>query len=525
MKNRITYNGSTLEQDLTLDADVVIVGTGAGGGVTAEILTQAGLKVVMLEKGPYHTAKTFSQNEAEAFPMLYMDSGAQYTKDKGMVVLQGRNVGGGTTVNWTTSFRTPDYTLKFWVDKYGAKSFDEAAMVPHFEAVEKRLNVHKWTEAPPNENNSLLGRGCEKLGFEAEIIRRNVNGCANSGLCGLGCPINAKQGMMVTTIPSALDQGATLVYCAEANQILHDGKRTTGVEALAMDPLGQVPTGKKVRVNAKHVVVSAGAIRSPALLMRSKVPDTSGKTGKRTFLHPVATTVAHMPEVVNGFHGAPHSMYSSHYALHEGKVNGTSRMGYKLEAMPATVMLLASLVNKGFGQASAEMMKTLPYLHIIDALHRDGFNDHEDGGTVEISGDIGVTIDYPLTDFVMKSLVDATVELAEIQFAAGAQTVIPMHLNAEPLKTLDAVREWAKTAPMGVLRLLGGSAHVMGGCQLGTSDSNSVVNEWGRHHAIENLTVIDGSIFPTSIGLNPQLSIYGMAHKNATALAKELTNS
>ncbi len=522
MNQRITYHGSTLDKDLTLEADVVIVGTGAGGGMTAEILTQAGLKVVMLEKGGYHTAKTFSQNEAEAFPMLYMDAGAQRTKDKGMVVLQGRTVGGGTTVNWTTSFRTPDFTLKFWEDQYGVKSFNSAAMAPHFEAVEQRLNMHTWLEQPPNANNSLLGLGCEKLGFKSAIIRRNVKGCANSGLCGVGCPVNAKQGMLVTTIPSALDQGAILVYCAEATQILHDGKRAMGVEALAMDALGQTPTGKKIRVNAKHVVVAAGAIRSPALLMRSKVPDPSGKTGKRTFLHPVAVTMAHMPEAVNAFHGAPHSVYSDHYMLHEGKVNGTARMGYKLEAMPVTPLFLASLVDKNFGPASAAVMKALPHWHAIDALHRDGFNDHEACGTVEISGDTGVALDYPITDFVKKSLTDATVELAEIQFAAGAQHVMPMHMEATPLKSLAEVRTWTQKASMEPLRLLGGSAHVMGGCQMGTSASNSVVNEWGRHHTLENLSVMDGSVFPTSIGLNPQLSIYAAAHKNASALAKTL---
>ncbi|MEZ5643664.1 MAG: GMC family oxidoreductase [Burkholderiaceae bacterium] len=522
MNNRITYNGSTLDKDLTLDADVVIVGTGAGGGMTAEILTQAGLKVVMLEKGGYHTARTFSQNEAEAFPMLYMDAGAQRTKDKGMVVLQGRNVGGGTTVNWTTSFRTPDFTLKFWEDQYGVKSFNSAAMLPHFEAVEQRLNMHTWLEAPPNTNNDMLARGCEKLGFKSAIIRRNVKGCANSGLCGVGCPINAKQGMMVTTIPSALDQGATLVYCAEATKILHDGKRATGIEALAMDALGQTPNGRKIRINARHVVVSAGAIRSPALLMRSQVPDTSGLLGKRTFLHPVAVTLAHMPEPVNAFHGAPHSVYSDHYMLHEGKVNGTARMGYKLEAMPVTPLFLASLVDKNFGPASAEVMKALPHWQAVDALHRDGFNDHEACGTVEISDDTGVVLDYPITDFVKKSLTDATVELAEIQFAAGAQYVMPMHMEATPLKSLDEVRTWTRSASMDPLRLLGGSAHVMGGCQMGTTASNSVVNEWGRHHAIENLSVIDGSVFPTSVGLNPQLSIYATAHKNASALAQAL---
>ena len=131
MNERKTYNGSTLDNDLTLECDVVIVGTGAGGGYTAEILTNAGLRVVMLEKGGHYTPKTFSQKEGEAYPMLYMDGGQQRTKDKGFIVFQGRSVGGGTTVNWTTSFRTPELTLRHWVDKYGLKSFAPAVPYSH----------------------------------------------------------------------------------------------------------------------------------------------------------------------------------------------------------------------------------------------------------------------------------------------------------------------------------------------------------------------------------------------------------
>lgn len=522
MTDRKTYNGSTLTQDLTLDADVVIVGTGAGGGYTAEILANAGLRVVMLEKGGHNTAKTFSQNEGDAFPMLYMDNGAQRTKDKGFVVLQGRSVGGGTTVNWTTSFRTPERTLKHWVDAYGVKSYAPEAMAPHFDAVEQRLHIATWEMLPPNANNAAIAKGCEKLGYEWHLTKRNVNGCANSGLCGLGCPINAKQGMVVTTIPSALDKGAVLVSCAEAVRIVHDGKRATAVEALAMDKFGNTPTGRRIRVNAKHVVVSAGAIRSPALLMRSQVPDASGLTGKRTFLHPVSLSLAKMPDAVNGFHGAPQSVYSDHFWLPEGKLFGAARLGYKVEATPVFPVFIAALADKSFGPESAALMKQLPHLQSMLALHRDGFNDHEKCGTVEVSGETGVALDYPIDDYLTNSLLQAMLEVIEIQFAAGAEFVVPMHIEGRPLKSMAEVKAWAKNTPMGPLRLLAGAAHVMGGCQMGADPKASVVDEWGRHRAIENLSVIDASVFPTSVGANPQESIYATAAKNGTALAKAL---
>jgi choline dehydrogenase-like flavoprotein len=522
MSTRTTYNGSTLDKDLVLDADVVIVGTGAGGGYSAEILTHAGLKVVMIEKGGHYTAKTFSQNEAEAFPMLYMDGGQQRTKDKGFVVLQGRAVGGSTTVNWTSSFRAPDITLNHWVDAWGVKGFAPAAMAPHFDAVEKRLDIRAWDLVPPNANNLALARGCEKLGYPWQLIKRNVNGCANSGLCGLGCPINAKKGMLVTTIPSALDQGAVLVSCAEVTQIVHDGKRATAVEALAMDKFGNTPTGRRIRVNARHVVVAAGAIRSPALLLRSKVPDPSGQTGKRTFLHPAAVSLAKMPDAVAGFRGAPQTVYSDHFWLPEGKLFGAARLGYKIEVTPVFPVFVAALVDKSFGPESAELMKQLPYLQTIVALHRDGYNAHEKCGSVEVQGDTGVTLDYPIDDYLNNSLVNSLLEIMEIQFAAGAEYVIPMHIDGRRLNSMADARAWAESTPMGLLRMLAGAAHVMGGCAMGADAERSVVDEWGRHHVIENLSVIDGSVFPTSLGVNPQETIYAIASKNATALAKAL---
>lgn len=522
MNKRTVYNGSTLDQDLVLDTDVVIVGSGAGGGFAAETLANAGLRVVIVEKGGYHTARNFSQNEAEAFPMLYMDAGAQRTKDKGFVVLQGRTVGGGTTVNWTSSFRTPEPTLNHWVDAHGAKSFSPASMAPYFDAVEKRLNIHTWQDIEPNANNRLVAEGCKKLGYPWQLIRRNVNGCANSGLCGLGCPINAKQGMLVTTIPAALDKGAVLISCAEATHIVHDGKRASGVEVAAMDALGQTPTGRKIRINARHVVAAAGGIRSPALLMRSKVPDPSGATGKQTTLHPVSLLVAKFREQVNPFYGAPQTVYSDHFWLPEGKLLGAARLGYKIEATPVFPVFLSALVDKSFGRNSADLARSLPFLQSTNALHRNGFNDHEKCGSVELVGDTGVTLDYPINNYLMNSLVLSMLEIMEIQFAAGAEYALPFHLDARPLKSMAEARAWVKEVKMEPVRLLTGAAHVMGGCRMGTQASNSVVDEWGRHHVMENLSVMDASIFPTSIGANPQQSIYAATLKNATALAKAL---
>ena len=193
-----------------ITCDVAIVGSGAGAGITAELLTKAGLKVVIIEEGPLKSSTDFNQKESEAYPQLYQESAARKTEDKAINILQGRCVGGSTTVNWTSSFRTPASTLKFWQDKFDLKDYNVDALSPYFDQAERRLNIGPWL-TPPNENNDLLRRGAAKLGIPALAIARNVKGCWNLGSCGMGCPTNAKQSMLVTTIPVALDN-LYLVY-------------------------------------------------------------------------------------------------------------------------------------------------------------------------------------------------------------------------------------------------------------------------------------------------------------------------
>ncbi|HLT27407.1 MAG TPA: GMC family oxidoreductase N-terminal domain-containing protein, partial [Zeimonas sp.] len=189
--------------------DVVIVGSGAGGATSAEILARAGLRTLLVEEGPLRSSGDFRMRESDAYPQLYQEAAARRTKDKAISILQGRCVGGSTTVNWTSSFRTPGATLAFWRDRHGLTGFDEDTMAPWFEQVERRLSIAPWATSP-NANNEVLRRGAERLGLRTSTIPRNVRGCLNLGYCGVGCPSNAKQSMLVTTIPSALDAGATL---------------------------------------------------------------------------------------------------------------------------------------------------------------------------------------------------------------------------------------------------------------------------------------------------------------------------
>ncbi|HSI61379.1 MAG TPA: GMC family oxidoreductase [Ideonella sp.] len=498
--------------------DVAIVGSGAGAGITAELLSRAGLAVVMVEEGPLKSSSDFRQLEAEAYPSLYQESASRKTADKAITILQGRCVGGSTTVNWTSSFRTPPGTLQYWREVLGLADFTEAALAPWFAQAEQRLSIGPWL-TPPNENNALLQRAAQQLGIEASGIQRNVKGCWNLGSCGLGCPTNAKQSMLVTTIPAALDLGAQLLVQTRVLSLKIEAGQVASLLCGAVAADGTVPSQGGTRIVARHYVVAGGAINSPALLMRSGAPDPHKRLGARTFLHPVVLSSALFPQRVEGWQGAPQAIYSDHY-LHVDPIDGP--IGYKLEAPPLHPVIFASTLA-GFGREQAELLRQFPHNHTLLALIRDGFHPESTGGQVHLRGDGTPELDYPLSPFVMDGARRALLHMAELQFAAGARQVLPVHELARPATNWQDARTQIQALPMQPLLTRVVSAHVMGGCAMAASETQGVVRADGQHWQIDNLSVHDGSVFPTSIGANPQLSIYGLVNRMATALAKRLS--
>ncbi|MGH8034114.1 MAG: GMC family oxidoreductase N-terminal domain-containing protein [Lysobacterales bacterium] len=501
--------------------DVVIIGSGAGAGITAELLAKAGLQVVIIEEGPLKSSADFKQKESEAYPSLYQESAARKTEDKAINILQGRCVGGSTTVNWTSSFRTPASTLKFWQDRFGLNGYSVEALAPYFAQAEQRLSISPWLVAP-NENNDLLRRGAAKLGIPTAAISRNVKDCWNLGSCGLGCPTNAKQSMLVTTIPAALDQGAQLLTETRAEKFELANGKVSALICRAVEPNGALAHTERaqhaIKIIAKHYVLAGGAINSPAVLLRSGAPDPHGRLGTRTFLHPVVMSSSVFVQKVEAWNGAPQSIYSDHF-LDTQAIGGP--MGYKLEAPPLHPVIFASTVP-GFGQGQHELLKSFPHNHTLLALLRDGFHEDSPGGKVLLRGDDSSVLDYPLTDYVMEGGRSALLSMMEIQFAAGAKQVLPLHEMAEPYTSWAQARDAVKALPMKPRLVKVVSAHVMGGCGLAGTERLGVTRPDGVHWQLENLSIHDGSLFPTSIGANPQLSIYGAVNRLAQGLVKRL---
>lgn len=504
--------GVQIDKDVDATIDVCIVGSGAGGAVLAAGLSDRGLSVIVLEEGGYFQAKDFELHESAAFANLYQQAGLRSTVDKAVTVLQGRTVGGTTTINWTSSFRTPKRILDHWRSVHGVDTLDPETLRPHFEAVEQRLNIAPWPVERQNANNQILWRGAEKLKWHRGQIARNVKTCMNSGYCGFGCPVDAKQSMHLTYLPDAIAKGATIYADTRADRIEVDGRRAVAVHASVLDRTTGRPTGRKVTVKPKLLAVCGGAINTPVLLHRSNL-DNNGRVGRRSFFHLATGISGFYEETIRPFAGAPQSVYS-----HEFQDRGPGKLGFFMEVAPLFPMLTAAAMGGSPAEHQQTMMR-LPNMSMIGVLMIDGLLPEEQGATVKVGDDGRLQIDYPLTELHWEAFRAATAASVRAHLAAGATEVRTLHgqpvvMRSEAdIKKLDAAA-WAP------VRFPIFTFHQMGGAAMGKDPAQSVVDPHLKHHAFDNMFVVDGSVLPTSLGVNPSETIYAIAHWAAEHIAK-----
>ena len=503
--------GAALPPMSAQEVDFAIVGSGAGGAVAAAVLTAAGAKVAVVEEGGHYTRDDFNMQESWAYPALYQEHGNRATDDLAIMILQGRNVGGGTTVNWTSSFRTPPATLRLWAERHGVTDIDEATLAPHFAAVEARLDVGPGNPDDVNANNRKLMDGAGKLGWKPELIRRAVKGCARLGYCGMGCPLDAKRSSRTTFLADAIAAGAYVYTDCRVKLIETDRGRAKAVVAEVLDPATDQPRGRLIVHARKGVVLAAGAINTPALLLRSHAGTDSGAVGRRTFLHPTVPLVAFYDQPIEAFYGPPQSVSVHHFADRGGRV------GYFFETAPVHPML-GGIAFPGFGDAQRRIAERLPYVQATIALLIDGHHDDE-GGAVSVNNSGRIGLRYPLHASLREAAIDAIGNMARLQLAAGAREVMTLHETPILIRSEADIARVAE-APFEANGHTLFSAHQMGGCAMGSDPRRSVVSTRGRHHQIENLWVTDGSVFPTALGANPQLSIYALARLFATKIAR-----
>jgi choline dehydrogenase-like flavoprotein len=499
---------NTSERTIVREADVVVVGSGAGGAVMAYELAAAGKRVVLLEAGPYVPSSEFTERNADMFHRLFADHGGQTNTTGDLALLQGACLGGSTVMNGAVCFRTPPEVLAEWRADYGLTDLTPERLEPFFERVEKRLSVHINNPWEINENSRILERGCEALGISHKPLSRNIRDCALTGFCLVGCASDRKQSMLVTYIPWAIEKGAEVFADTRVERVVVQGGRATGVEAEMRHP----ETGAlvaTVRVNAKVVVLAAGAVQTPLLLLKNQLADSSGQVGRNFACHPSLGFFALFPQEVRAYQGGTLGSYCDEFEPPE-------KGGFILEGGAAGVDFIAALAP-GFGRENLAVMKRFNQLAGMVSLIHDG-----NVGRVEWKkGKKAIT--YEVSEKDKPAIRQCMIAAAEIFFAAGAEQVILPTYEPIVLNHVDEVRAAVAKVEIGPHTLRMTSYHPQGTCRMGSDPTRSVVNPQGETHDVPGLWIADASLFPTSIMVNPQISVYALATYIAEYVAASLS--
>ncbi len=490
--------GRDLPSDLVLDVDAVVIGTGAGGSVALRELARAGLNVVALEEGAYSTSRDFDQREDDMLPRLFQDAGGRATEDMAIRVLQGRGVGGSTVHNTNLCKRTPDEILALWARKYGVVGAGPSDLRPAFEAIERDLSVSEIPAAMRNANNEVLRAGCEALGWRGGPLRHNRVGCQQSGFCELGCAYDAKQNALKVVLPQAIEAGASVYSDVEALRLVHDGSRVTGVHAVARDGEGRARGA--VDVWARVVVLAGSAVGSAALARRSGIPDPNRQLGRGLRVHPGGAVAGRFDREIVGWRGIPQSYECTEHLSHE---EGSDERVWILPAFAHPVGSAATM--PGFGAAHMAAMRAYPRLAVLTAMVHD-----ETSGEVDVDGDGRPVLRYTMIESDRRQLAKGLVACARLLFAGGAREVT---IPAIPPVRITSVAELdgIDTSVLRPHSVPLTAVHPMGTMRMGEDPAISVVRSTGEHHQLRGLFVADGSLFPTSIGAPPQISIYAFA--------------
>jgi long-chain-alcohol oxidase len=495
--------------DTELECDVVVVGSGAGGGTAAGVLAQAGLDVVVVEAGGYFSEEDFDGAELAGNARLYLAGGAVATGDQSIGLLAGFCLGGGTVVNYTWCFRPPDHVRREWQDRLGLDDWNGPDFDASLDAVWERLSISSESSIP-SERDRLMRKGLEQLGWHSEVMQRNCIGCTEEvcRLCHYGCQIGAKQSTLKTWLQDAYDNGARIIVNAPVGRVIIEDGEARGVEATTID-------GHKVTVRSRAVAAAAGGINTPALLMRSGLDHPL--VGKNLMVHPVLIIWGIFDEEVKPWSGVLGSTYSDEF-LDMGEGYGVK---YEHAANPPT--LLAVFAPWRSAEHNAELMQSLNHTAGFGCLMRV-----RGAGEVAIGDDGLPTVSWSLSEFDRDNMRRAMDGAAQILEAAGAKRIYSSHagwVSYDP--GADGGRErWLKDADAAgwdAAEVTLGAFHLMGTAAMGTSREESVCDPEGQTWDCKGLYVVDGAVLPTGLGVNPMVTIEAAAHKIARGMARALT--
>jgi choline dehydrogenase-like flavoprotein len=499
--------------DTTLEADAVVVGSGAGGAVVAAKLAARGLKVVVLEAGGYFDEADFNHVEVWAHQNLYWRGGPTPTGDMNITLQAGFCLGGGTTVNWTNSLRTKDWVREQWAREHGLEDVGTDAFDRHLDAVWERLQVNGDC-SELNRPQQAMKRGAEALGWSFATVTRNWDRSrhdpAMAGYMGFGDQSGAKQSTLKTYLQDAVDHGAEVVTQCWAERIVVENGRAAGVEATWSDRLDPSRPPVKVTVRAPQVVVAAGALESPALLLRSGIGGPA--VGEYLRLHPCTATIGDYGEDMQAWWGPPHAGLVNEFAdVEEG-------YGFLLEGVQYTTALGASAVPftsaREHKQAMADFRDCATFIGLV--------RDHGHGRVTIDENGMAVpwySIEDPLDVRNTHRAIEAQVRL---HHAAGARRIYGLAAGQPTWRVGDDLDDFIARLQRIPLRAGGFklfAAHQMGTCRMGRDPQTSVADPRGELHDVEGVWIGDASAFPTPSGTNPMITIMALASRTADHVA------
>jgi choline dehydrogenase-like flavoprotein len=493
----------TIADSSVLKADVVVIGSGAGGAVAAARLAEDGHDVLIVEAGGLKSGPEFDENESRLYRALYAEQGHRATDDLGVSIVQGTGVGGGTTVNWMVMLRTPEWVLDEWATYHGTEGMRAADLQRWFEKVEEETHTRTVPDDAHSPSNQVILSSAAALGWSAFPARINAKGCVRTGFCGYGCRVGAKQDGLRTYLPRAQTAEARLLTNARATRIElieREGSFPKKRVTLRHSPPGHV--AGEVVVEAPVVIVAAGAVETPALLQRS---DLAGEAvGKFLRLHPTTGAVGVYPHEMYGAGGIPLSAVCDQFLQID-----PAGYGSWIESVPIHPALTAASMP-GIGARHRETMMQFSNLGTLIVLTRDGANRGVSNGEVRARDDGSVSIRYALDPADARHMEAGLVAAARLHFAAGATEVRSGHSHPVVI-TNPGDAEQLKGRHVGANEIALFSAHVNGTCRMGSSRRSAGCDPNGEVFGAPGVFVADGSLMPTAPGVNPQETIMVLA--------------
>ncbi|WP_394823223.1 FAD-dependent oxidoreductase [Pendulispora albinea] len=487
-------DGRNLREDLTLECEVVVIGTGAGGAACAYELASRGRAVLLLEEGDYHRRSSFTARAAEMSRKLYRDQGLTLAVGNvGTPVWAGRAVGGSTVINSGTCYRAPPRIFQRWEEELGLTEIARDQLGPYYERVERMLEVTPAKRELTGGIGRVIARGAGALGYTHHPIHRNAPDCDGQGVCVFGCPTGAKRSTDVSYVPQSLLRGAELITAAEATGVHVEGGRARGVRA-------RLASGRELDVRAEAIVLAGGALMTPVFLERARLLSNSPALGKNLSIHPATRVIALFDESIDMANAIPQGYMVDEF-MDEGIMfeGGSTPLDVTAIGIPWVGSSFSGLMDRYRNVAQFGLM----------------IEDSSRGAVRAAPGHTArPLITYNMNAHDCAKMGRAIGILCEIFLAAGARRVLPMLPGLEEVHTASDLK-YFETHTFRASDFDVTAYHPLGTCRIGTDPHTSVLGPDHESHELERLYIADGSSVPSALGVNPQMTIMAMAHRVA----------